>query len=102
MVKFKVINETAIQNCASNGGRKKEIIFTNDKNEKFRISILSESYKSQSHSFLYKWSETKGWNMIIDKNPLSEYNVDISYSDNYSQTSFDKIVRDLKKIAETF
>ena len=24
MVKFKVINETAIQNCASNGGRKKE------------------------------------------------------------------------------
>ena len=56
MVKFKVINETAIQNCASNGGRKKEIIFANDKNEKFRISILSESYESQSHSFLYKWS----------------------------------------------
>ena len=102
MVKFKVINETAIQNCASNGGRKKDLIITNDKNEKFRIAVKSEDYDSQSYADLHKWSDTTGWNLIIRKNPKVDYDVKIAYKSVYPQTSFDNIVKDLKKIAESF
>ena len=100
--KFIVIDETPIQDRSSNGGRFKEIIFKNDKDEKFKLAILSESYVSQSYARLYKWTTENGFEIIKSKNPMKDFKIDISYRAGYLQSSFDPIVKDMMKLAEHF
>jgi hypothetical protein len=103
-MKFKTILNTGITNGNSNGGRNYEEIFTDEKNDKFRIYIHSESYKSQSYARLFKWSDKDGWLTIQSKNPENDYNINISYREKgtYSENVFDIIVKDLKQLAENF
>jgi len=97
-MKLKKVLDTGIKRGHSNGERTQEIIFENDKNEKYRVYIESESYVDQSYARLYKWTNDNGWGLITSKNPKRDYNIDISYQENYSALTFEPIVRDLKKI----
>lgn len=99
---FKTITDTGIQNLHSNGGRSQTIIFKNDKDQQFKICILSESYKPQSYARLYKWTDTNGFSIITAKNPVSSYNIDISYQQQYRKNAFDPIIKDLQEIASHF
>lgn len=99
---WKTIVNTGIQKGSTNGSRTFEEIFVNEKNEKFRITIRSESYVPQSYARLSKWSEEKGWLVIHSKNPKRDYDIDISYHETFSVHSFDPIIYDLKKVAEIF
>ena len=101
-MKLKKVLDTGIKPGNSNGERKQEIIFENDTNEKYRITIESESYVDQSYARLQKWTNERGWELITARNPKRDYNIDISYSSNYSQTTFEPIVRDFKKIITRF
>lgn len=97
-----VIEDLGIQSCSSNGGRKKTVLFQNEKKERFRIRILSESFESQSFAILEKWTDANGFSVIIRKNPKADFQIDISYKDNYSASAFEPIVKDLKRISESF
>ena len=44
----------------------------------------------------------RGWSIIHGKNPKKDYDIDISYSSNFSQNSFEPIIKDLKKLAKQF
>lgn len=99
---FTIIDDTFIVNEHSNGGRSRTVLFSNKNKEKFRITVHSESYESQSYARLYKWTSEKGYECISSKNPLRDFFVDISYSSSYSQKAFDGIVEHLMKIAESF
>jgi hypothetical protein len=100
-VKIKILSETGIFNVHSNGGRSKTVIFKLGSYQ-FKIDILSESFASQSYARLYKWTEQSGFSLVTNKNPMRDYKIDVSYRDNYLQTTFDPIVRDLKKLAKNF
>lgn len=102
-MKFKTIYNTGIEILGdSNGSRTYVEVFTNDKEEQYKIEIKSESYITQSYAKLYKWSTTDGWLQIVNKNPRRQFGVDISYKDNFSVNVFDPIIKDLKKLAESF
>lgn len=102
-MKFKTIYNTGIQKLDdSNGSRTYVEVFTNDKEEQYKIEIKSESYISQSYAKLYKWSTTEGWLQIVNKNPKRQFGVDISYQDNFPANIFDYMIKDLKKLAESF
>lgn len=99
---MKVILNEGIKPSSSNGGRFQDVILTNDKKEKFRIYILSESHESQSYARLYKWTDQKGWEIITSKNPKRDYGIDISYKSSYHVGAFDRIISDLTSIAKHF
>lgn len=99
---MKVILNEGIKSSSSNGGRFQDIIIVNEKKEKFRIYILSESHESQSYARLYKWTNEKGWEVITSKNPKRDYKIDISHQSGYPQSAFNRIISDLTAIAEHF
>jgi hypothetical protein len=99
---MKVILNEGIKPSSSNGGRFQDIIIVNEKKEKFRIYILSESHESQSYARLYKWTNEKGWEVITSKNPKRDYKIDISHQSGYPQSAFNRIISDLTAIAEHF
>lgn len=99
---MKVILNEGIKPSSSNGGRFQDVILVNDKKEKFRIYVLSESHESQSYARLSKWTSEKGWEIITSKNPKRDYGIDISYQSGYSQGSFNRIISDLTAIAKHF
>lgn len=101
-MKLKKVLDTGIVKGNSNGERKQELIFENEVNEKYRITIESESYEAQSYARLCKWTNHEGWQQITSKNPKRDYNIDIAYKTDYSQSTFDPIIRDLKKIMAHF
>jgi hypothetical protein len=102
-MKFRNIESTGIErNNDANGSRTYTSIFLNEKDEQFMIDIRSESYKRQSYAKLFKWSQQQGWLIITTKNPHFHYNVDISFSNDFEQTVFDPIIKDLKEIAGFF
>ena len=70
-MKLKKVSDTGITRGNSNGERKQEIIFENENNEKYRISIESETYEEQSYARLCKWTNEKGWGVMY--NPRSSY-----------------------------
>lgn len=98
---LKIIEDSGIVNVHSNGGRTRTIIFKIGV-QQFKISIKSESYDFQSYARLYKWTEQNGFSQVIQKNPKRDFNVDISYSDRYTQSAFDSIIIYLKKLAKDF
>lgn len=101
-MKLKKVLDTGIKPGHSNGARIQEIIFENEANEKYRVTIESESINSQSFARLYKWTNDNGWGLITARNPKRDYNIDISYKNDYSQLAFEPIVRDFKKIITRF
>ena len=101
MEKLIEIENIGIVKQSSNGARSQTIIFKIG-NHRFRISIHSESYESQSYAVLDKWTDQSGFGRIVAKNPKRDYGIDLSYSDGYAQTAFKPIIDDLKKLAKSF
>lgn len=100
---FKTLKDSRIQELHSNGGRKQEIIWKTSEGKKFRVLINSESYEFQSYGKLYAWNDQGNeWNIISSINPVRDYQIDISYSSNYSDRAFDPIIKDFKKLAKEF
>ena len=100
---FKEIKDTGIFVSNKNGGRDQEILFYSEMTqERFRIFVHSESYDFQSYGRLYKWSEKNGWNLIHQVNPKRDYNIDLSYRNDYSQSAYTPIIKELKSIAKHF
>jgi hypothetical protein len=83
-----------------NGQWKQTVTFTNEKNEKFRITINDGDYKT----ILYKWSDSHGWLFIVEKSSKSDYNIDVAYQDRprVKDNVYDPIIKDLKKFSENF
>ena len=93
------IENSGIKEIRSNGGRIQEILFKSDKNL-FKISIKSEGHDFQSYAKLKILNKNKDWTVIISKNPLKDYGINISYKNDYRKDEFQKIILDLKRIAE--
>ncbi len=101
-MKIKTIYDSGIQNAHSNGGWKQQLILTNDKNEQYKISILSESMEAQSYASLYKWSDSSGWNLVIKKSPSRDFNIDVSYQRDTNKNAFKPIIDNLKAYITIF
>ena len=101
-MKKKEIENSGILEAQINGGYRQEILFTLDKKNKFKISIMSERHTSQSYAKLFKWTDKEGFALVISKNPKTQYNIDVAYKRNVNGAAFKSIIDDLARIAETF
>lgn len=99
---MKLISDTGIQILRTNGGRAQTVIFINDKQEKFKISIKSETHDFQSYAKLYKWSDSEGWLHIVTKNPKDFYGIKIAHVYPVNPKIFAPIINDLKKLSKNF
>jgi len=99
-MQFTNISNTGVIDANFNGHRKQEIIFLNEKNEKYRICINVTSPVST----LYKWSETKGWLFILEKNTIKDFGIDTAYKtlNTVPQNVYNPIIKSLKRLAENF
>jgi hypothetical protein len=98
-LKILTISDTKIVNEYSNGRRSQEVLFKCN-NNLFKISIVSESYESQSYGTLELQTKSDGWSELKSINPKRDYRIDISYSTNYNQNIFaKKIIEDFKELA---
>jgi len=97
--KIVIVEKTDIYELGSNGGKNQQIIF-NYNNKTFKIAIRSESYDFQSYAKLSLLTIEKGFSLIINKNPETNYNINISYLDMKKvSNNFDCIIKDLTNIA---
>jgi len=94
---MKVIDNSGIKKVHSNGGRIQNILLEHNENT-FKIDINSESYEKQSYAKLYVLNSDKKWTLLKAINPLRDYNIDISYRENFSQDSFKSIIQDFKSL----
>ena len=101
MILTEVRNE-GIKKLHSNGKRRQEIIIKNDKEEKFKIVIVSESYDFQSFARLSKWTDNDGWQVITSANPKKDYGIDIAYSSSYEPSAFKPIIEDFAQLIQEF
>ena len=99
--KMTIIVNEKIKEEHDNGGRTKTVIFKNDKDEKFKITVHSESYASQSYAKLEKFTDK--FNHIHSSNNIKrDYNIDISYKSQYNTNVFDVIINEYMTLAENF
>lgn len=99
-MELKEILNSGIINANFNGHWKQEVMFINEKNEKYRILVNDSS----PETILYKWSETNGWMFIVSKITKEEYGIDICYrpKERISQSDYTPIIKDLKKFIQHF
>ena len=98
-MKNSIIFNSGIVNGFSNGERHQTIIYTNDKNEKFKIAI--GTFVS-NWAALLKWSDANGWCLIIQKHIKRDYKIDINYQDKYAPTAFSDIYNELTELSSNF
>ena len=94
-----LIDDTGIMSTDRNGGRTRTIMYKVN-NLFWKLIIHSETYISQSYIKLYSSSTLDNWNLIKIGNPKKDYNIDISYSERFSDNVFDGIIDDYKKLIE--
>jgi len=99
-MQFTNISDTGVIDANFNGHRKQVVIFCNENNEKYKISIN----RSSPESILYKWSNTEGWLYIVGKNTIKDFGIDTAYRNLSSvpQNVYAPIIAHLKKLAENF
>lgn len=99
---IELIEDTGIKEIYSNGGRWQNIIFKcKCKCLYWKLSILSESYSSQSYIRLYS-GDLNNWTLIKSGNPKKDYGIDIAYRDDYHKDVFKPIIDDYKKLIKRF
>ena len=96
---FNLLDDTGIMSIDRNGGRTRTIMYKVN-NLFWKLIIHSETYISQSYIKLYSSSTLDNWNLIKIGNPKKDYNIDISYSERFSDNVFDGIIDDYKKLIE--
>ena len=98
---FNVIEDSGNKAGYSNGAWERTVLFRKD-NIRFKISIRCESHESQSYARLYKWTEQKGFECVIRKQPQRDYNIKCAHHNENEMYKgiFDPIVKDLMEIAE--
>jgi len=104
-----VVSDTGIVEGHTNGAKTRLVLFRVwDKGKYeapggntplFRISIRSESHGFQSFARLQQWTEEKGFQSIISKQPERDYGIDISYLRDYQQDAFDIMIDEMVSIA---
>ena len=94
---IEIIDDTGIVECHSNGGRTQTILMKHN-NLFWKLVIHSESYVAQSYIRLYSSSTLDSWNSIKSGNPKRDYDIDISYRNQYAQTVFSRIINDYKSL----
>ena len=94
-----LIDDTGIILTDRNGGRTRTIMYKVN-NLFWKLIIHSETYISQSYIKLYSSLTLDNWNLIKIGNPKKDYNIDISYSERFSDNVFDGIINDYKKLIE--
>jgi hypothetical protein len=92
-----LIDDSQIKKGSSNGSRSQTLLFIDIQKVWYKLIIHSESYDSQSHIRLYSSSDRNQWLLIKSENPKRDYNIDISYKDDFSTQSFKPIIDDYKK-----
>lgn len=98
-IEFNLVDDTGIMSTDRNGGRTRTIMYKVN-NLFWKLIIHSETYISQSYIKLYSSSTLDNWNLIKIGNPKKDYNIDISYSERFSDNVFDGIIDDYKKLIE--
>ena len=98
-IEFNLVDDTGIMSTDRNGGRTRTIMYKVN-NLFWKLIIHSETYISQSYIKLYSSSTLDNWNLIKNGNPKKDYNIDISYSERFSDNVFDGIIDDYKKLIE--
>jgi len=83
----------------SNGGVFQEILFKSEKNL-FKISILSESVTRQSYARLSCYNDS-GWTVLQSFNPEIDFNINLSYKNDFRQDVFKPIIKRLYVVAES-
>ncbi len=96
---FNLLDDTGIMLTDRNGGRTRTIMYKVN-NLFWKLIIHSETYISQSYIKLYSSLTLDNWNLIKIGNPKKDYNIDISYSERFSDNVFDGIIDDYKKLIE--
>lgn len=98
---FNVIEDSGNNSVYSNGAWERTLLFRKD-NIQFKISIRCESYEFQSYARLYKWTEQKGFECVIGKQPQCDYHINCAYRNENEMPKgiYDPIVKDLMEIAE--
>ena len=96
---FNLLDDTGIMSIDRNGGRTRTIMYKVN-NLFWKLIIHSETYISQSYIKLYSSLTLDNWNLIKIGNPKKDYNIDISYSERFSDNVFDGIIDDYKKLIE--
>ena len=99
-MKLTTISDTGIVNANCNGHWKQTLIFKNEKDEKFNISINYSSPTSE----LYKWSNEKGWLFVLSKDTVKDYGIDTAYRprDKVSEKVYLPVINDLKILSKNF
>ena len=98
-IEFNLVDDTGIMSTDRNGGRTRTIMYKVN-NLFWKLIIHSETYISQSYIKLYSSLTLDNWNLIKIGNPKKDYNIDISYSERFSDNVFDGIIDDYKKLIE--
>ena len=98
-IEFNLVDDTGIISNDRNGGRTRTVMYKVN-NLFWKLIIHSETYISQSYIKLYSSSTLDNWNLIKIGNPKKDYNIDISYSERFSDNVFDGIIDDYKKLIE--
>lgn len=96
-IKLFEIDNSGIVECYSNSGKKQDILIKSIKGNLYKISILSESYESQSYGNL-SIKDVKGFTLLKQINPKRDYGINLSYSKTYSKDAFKKIISDFKDL----
>jgi hypothetical protein len=96
-IKLFEIDDSGIVEVYSNSGKKQTVLIKTIKGTLYKISILSESYESQSYAKLYV-KDSSGFSLIKNCNPKRDYNIELSYKKDYSKNSFSKIISDFKDL----
>jgi len=100
--KINVIENTgAVSGFRSNHATLQKLIFRIGEH-KFKISIRSECYDFQSFATLSKWTDAKGFEVIISKNPKRDYGIDASSMRSVPADVFEPIVVNLNRLAIEF
>lgn len=99
-MELKEILNSGVVNANFNGHWKQEVMFINEKNEKYRIVINH----SGPNTNLYKWSDANGWLFIVERKTKEEYGIDICYhpKERIAQNTYVPIIKDLKRFIQNF
>lgn len=99
-MELKEILNSGVITANFNGHWKQEVMFINEKNEKYRIVVNHSSHETS----LYKWSDSNGWLFITNKNTAKVYNIDITYRpiERVDQNIYTPVIKDFKRIIQHF
>ena len=102
MLQINPIDDTGIVSGYRNGAKTQDILFRIGEN-RYKISIRSETHDFQSFARLFKWTQGNGFEPLIDKNPKRDFGIDISgYRTESDKNAFEPIISNLEQVAQKF